>query len=99
MDSIKELSKALPRPFMWAKDDDKWNEIQAVVKAYVQFTPTIGQSKSQALYTTIKDAKYKQPGESAPALLPRQIAADVVELALYQIIRIPTQPLKVLGEK
>jgi len=99
MDQIKELSQALKSPFLWENEDDEWKAIQAVVNAYATFIPTTKQSKSRALYTAIKGYTYQQSGASAAAALPRQIAANIVEMALYQIIRIPTQPLKVLGEK
>ncbi|ONK15987.1 hypothetical protein [Streptomyces sp. MP131-18] len=79
LSTIKLFAADLPTPFVWDSAGDKAAAVNSCVAAY-NSPGAAANSKSRALYDFA--GAYRYQGEP----IPRQVMADVVELALYQII-------------
>ncbi|WP_433260826.1 hypothetical protein ACQPZF_25175 [Actinosynnema sp. CS-041913] len=84
---VKLAAKKPAQAFVWNSSADKAKAVQACVDAYWKFTPKPGKPKSRALYEFV--VSYRYNGNR----LSRPVAADVVELALYQIIESRRVPI------
>jgi hypothetical protein len=86
MDTIKKLSHPLNRPWVW-QGDDALTYVRTLVGAYGSFTtPPPGENCARALYVAVEPIKYDVMNDGKLVPLPRQVAADLVELAITEIV-------------
>jgi hypothetical protein len=98
MDTIKKLSQPLSQPWTW-RGDDAVSYVLALVEAYDSFSaPPAFQKRARALYVAVGPMKYDVMNDGKPIPLPRQVAADLVELAITGII-LRSNPLAAKEER
>jgi hypothetical protein len=92
MDTIKKLSRPLPgQGWLW-RGTDLSDHVEALVNTYGDFTAGAGQARSRILYVRVAALTYDGLTVGTVAALPRQVAADLVELAITDIV-VKTKPL------
>jgi len=91
MDTVKKLSRPLDKPWIW-RGGDAVAYVLALVAAYRSFSaPPPGQNRARALYVAVAPMKYDRMNDGNPVPLPRQVAADLVELAITDIVLRPAR--------
>lgn len=85
MDTIKDMSQKLNPPWEW-RDDDEADLVDQTENAYADFTPGVKQHQSSAIYRHVATLLYDGFTVGTPVSLPRQVAADVAELAIIGIV-------------
>lgn len=85
MDTIKRLARKLPAEWAW-RDDDKADAVYATVDAFGAFKPTQAQRQSSEIYRFLATRQYDGYEVSKSVVLPRQVAADVAQLAIGIIV-------------
>lgn len=85
MDTLKGLSKPLAQSWSW-RGDDQAERVQRLVDAYGDHRPTDGTPRSPVLYRTVAAMAYDGFAPGTQVALPRAVAADLIELAIAQII-------------
>jgi hypothetical protein len=86
MDTIKQLATPLTKTWVW-RDSDAALWARRLVDVYgANTTPPAGKNRARVIYETVKTMSYTVDNKGTLVALPRQIAADLVELAITDIV-------------
>lgn len=89
LDFIKEICQPLKEPWEW-HDDDALEFVDYVLNIYNKNTnPKTGTSRASCIFRALPDLEYNYPDDDSPGVpLPRQVAADIAQLAIYKTIEV-----------
>jgi hypothetical protein len=85
MDTIKKLAIPLATPWVW-REGSALTAATKLEDAYASFNPAPPQKRSRILYVTVATLTYDGLKQGEVVALPRQVAADVAETAITDIV-------------